>query len=346
MSSCASESESVLNLDSNSDNNDNKNTSSSSTQFSNESINDSDSNSNPKIYIVFLDLSKKQKLKWYSDNNEDIMPERAHNTDTGFDLRYSGKEIIKLEPHLHTLLMRNKKELGITAKGIQGFGSTSRIDIPVNMVEEEIIDKGEIISIHQTISIPPYDWYILAIKKKVKNQVQLFEAEAIICKSEKIGLTNLYILAKSSKNIKISIYNTIENVIEIPKGTIIGYLTAKVEDQPLDHIPDFPQLCGYVNITLQTIYGQSECYLLQPEQLEQINMENLDPLQQMQLKMLLGNFNDIFVNENEFGRTNIIQHQIKTGDTMPIKQRTYRVLPASHEIIHQEINQMLDNKLI
>ncbi|KAG9288702.1 hypothetical protein G9A89_004321 [Geosiphon pyriformis] len=41
-----------------------------------------------------------------------------------------------------------------------------------------------------------------------------------------------------------------------------------------------------------------------------------DPLQQMQLKMLLNNFNDIFASENEFGRTGIIQHQIKTGDTM------------------------------
>ncbi|KAG9289449.1 hypothetical protein G9A89_008010 [Geosiphon pyriformis] len=66
----------------------------------------------------------------------------------------------------------------------------------------------------------------------------------------------------------------------------------------------------------------------------------------MQLKMLLNNFNDIFASKNEFGQINIIQHQIKTRDTMPIKQRAYRVPPASHEIICQEINQMLNNKLI
>ncbi|KAG9288527.1 hypothetical protein G9A89_015733 [Geosiphon pyriformis] len=81
------------------------------------------------------------------------------------------------------------------------------------------------------------------------------------------------------------------------------------------------------------IYGRSECYLLQSEQLEQMNMGNLDPLQSMQLKMLLNNFNDIFASENEFGRTDIIQHQIKTGDAMPIKQRAYRVPLASHKII-------------
>ncbi|KAG9299103.1 hypothetical protein G9A89_020416 [Geosiphon pyriformis] len=105
------------------------------------------------------------------------------------------------------------------------------------------------------------------------------------------------------------------NTIEIPEGTIIEYLTTKIEDQLPNTIPDFSQL-------------------------------NLDSLQHMQLKMLLNNFNDIFASKNEFGRTNIIQHQIKTRDMMPIKQRAYRVPPASHEIIYQEINQMLDNGLI
>ncbi|KAG9284754.1 hypothetical protein G9A89_001124 [Geosiphon pyriformis] len=58
-----------------------------------------------------------------------------------------------------------------------------------------------------------------------------------------------------------------------------------------------------------------------------MNMGNLDPLQFMQLKMLLNKFNDIFISENEFGRTDIIQHQIKTGDAMPIKQQAYRIPP-------------------
>ncbi|KAG9298299.1 hypothetical protein G9A89_002787 [Geosiphon pyriformis] len=105
-----------------------------------------------------------------------------------------------------------------------------RIDIPVNMAEEEIVDKEKIISTHQTISIPPYDQYILVIKREVKNQAHLFEAEATICESGKIGFINLYILAKSPKNIKISIYNTTGKVIEIPKRIIIRYLTTKVEN--------------------------------------------------------------------------------------------------------------------
>ncbi|KAG9284831.1 hypothetical protein G9A89_003754 [Geosiphon pyriformis] len=312
------------------------------------------------------------------------MPECVHDTDAGFNLRYSEKEAIKLEPHSHTCIdlkialeilattivqlasrsslakreinikggiidMRyvgniitmlqndsekayiiepNEKiaqaiflplvrvaqlisvgkrgELGITAKGIQRFGSMSRIDVIVNMVEEEIVGQEEIISTGQAISILPYNQYMLAIEKKKKDQAQIFEAEASLCKSEEIGLINLHIPAKNYSHIKIPIYNNTGNVIKILAGTIIGYLNTKIEDQPPNPIPDFSQLCGYVNITSQTIYGRSKYYLLQPEQLEQMNMGNLDSLQCMQLKMLLNQFNDIFASENEFGRTNII----------------------------------------
>ncbi|KAG9297184.1 hypothetical protein G9A89_019465 [Geosiphon pyriformis] len=178
------------------------------------------------------------------------------------------------------------------------------------------------------------------------TEEKIFEAEAKLCESKKIGLVNLHIPTKNHSHIKISIYNNTEAIIKIPEGTTIEHLITEIKDQLPDTIPDFSQLCEYVDITSQTIYGQEECYLLQSEQLEQMNLGNLDPLQQMQLKILLNNFNDIFASKNKFGRTNIIQHQIKTEDVMPIKQRAYRVLLVNHEIIYQKINQMLDNRLI
>ncbi|KAG9307008.1 hypothetical protein G9A89_003059 [Geosiphon pyriformis] len=184
----------------------------------------------------------------------------------------------------------------------------SRIDILVNMVEEEIVGQGEIISTSQAISIPSYSQYMLAIERKKKEQEQIFEAEANLCKSGEIGLINLHISAKSYNHIKIPIYNNTGNVINIPEGTTIGYLTTEIENQSPNPIPDFLQLCEYVNITSQTIYGQDKYYLLQPEQLEQMNIGNLNSLQRIQLRMLLNNFNDIFASKNKFGRTDIIQH--------------------------------------
>ncbi|KAG9289703.1 hypothetical protein G9A89_014438 [Geosiphon pyriformis] len=382
ISSCASKSESTLDSNSNSDNDDNNNDSSS---VQNGNDNDNDSNSDPnsninyKQYIALPDLFKEQELKWYSNKEEGIMPERIHDTDTGFDLRYPEKNVIKLEPHLCTCIdlkvaleilattmvqlasknslakreinikgeiidvkyirniiamlqnnsekayiiepnekiaqaillplvkiaqlvsVGNREELGITAREIQGFRSTGRIEVPVNMPEAEIVGQRKIILTGQVISIPPYSQYMLAIGRKEKKQEQIFEAEANLCESGEIGLIILHILAKSYSSIKIPIYNNTGNVINIPEGTTIGYLTIEIKDQPPNAIPNFPQLCGYVDITLQTIYRQDEYYLLQPKQLEQMNIGNLDPLQYMQLKMLLNNFNDIFASENEFG---------------------------------------------
>ncbi|KAG9293788.1 hypothetical protein G9A89_019126 [Geosiphon pyriformis] len=333
INSCTSELESIFNSNSNSDNNDDKNNSSSSIQNGNKKYNNSNSNSNPKQYIALSNLSKKQKLKWFSDNNEVIMLEHAYNTDARFDLRYLEKDAIKLEPHLHTcidfkvaleilattivqlafrsslakkginirggiidagyieniiamlqndsekayiiepnkkiaqaiflLLVRiaqlvsveNREKLRITAKGIQRFGSMSRIDVPVNMAEEKIVNKEKIILIHQSIFISSYDQYMYTIDKKVKNQVQIFEAKSTICESEKIELVNFYILAKNYNYIKIPIYNNTENIVEIPEETIIKYLSTEIENQPPNSISDFSQLCEYVDITLQTIYG-------------------------------------------------------------------------------------------
>ncbi|KAG9291509.1 hypothetical protein G9A89_021928 [Geosiphon pyriformis] len=261
------------------------------------------------------------------------MPEHVHNMDAEFDLRYPGKDAIKLELHSCTcidlkialeilattmvqlasrsslvkrginireeiidaeyveniiaMLQNNsekayviepnekiaqtiflplvriaqlvsvgkREELGITARGIQGFGSTDRINIPVNMAEEKTVGQGEIISTGQAISIPLYSQYMLAIERKEKEQEQIFEAKATLCESGEIGLINLYIPAKSYSSIKILIYNNTGNVINIPEGITIRYLTTEIENQPPNSIPDFPQLCGYVDITSQTIYG-------------------------------------------------------------------------------------------
>ncbi|KAG9297015.1 hypothetical protein G9A89_008601 [Geosiphon pyriformis] len=358
ISSCASESELIFNPNSNSDNNDNKNTGSSFIQYGENNDNDSNSdlNTNPNYeqYIALPDLTKEQELKWFSDNNKGIMSECTHITDAGFDLRNiitmlqnDSEKAYIIEPNekiaqtiflplvkiAQLVSVGNREELEITAKGIQRFGSTGKIDIPVNMAKEEIIGQEEIISTGHAISIPPYNQYMLAIERKVKDQAQIFEAETSLCETGEVGLINLYILAKNHNHIKIPIYNNTGNIVEIPKKTTLRYLTTEIEDQLPSTIPDFPQLCEYVDIMSQTIYRQNKCYLLQPEQLEQMNIGNLDPLQQMQLKMLFNNFNDIFASENKFGKTDIIQHQIKTGNAMPIKQRAYRVPPASHKII-------------
>ncbi|KAG9305674.1 hypothetical protein G9A89_022596 [Geosiphon pyriformis] len=128
------------------------------------------------------------------------------------------------------VLVEKREKLGITAKGIQRFGSTGRIDVPVNMAEEKIVGQGEIISAGQAISIPPYNQYMLAIEKKEKDQAQIFEAEASLCELGEVGLINLHIPVKDYSHIKIPIYNNTGNVIVIPARIIIEYLNTEIKD--------------------------------------------------------------------------------------------------------------------
>ncbi|KAG9303359.1 hypothetical protein G9A89_013685 [Geosiphon pyriformis] len=44
------------------------------------------------------------------------------------------------------VLVGNREKLGITAKEIQSFGFTDKIDVSINIAEEKVVDKREIIS--------------------------------------------------------------------------------------------------------------------------------------------------------------------------------------------------------
>ncbi|KAG9293016.1 hypothetical protein G9A89_016378 [Geosiphon pyriformis] len=48
----------------------------------------------------------------------------------------------------------------------------------------------------------------------------------------------------------------------------------------------------------------------------------------------------------KFGRTNLVQHQIPTGDTRPEKQCTYYVPSMEHNFIREEVQSMLEKEII
>ncbi|GFQ80461.1 retrovirus-related Pol polyprotein from transposon 297 [Trichonephila clavata] len=41
-----------------------------------------------------------------------------------------------------------------------------------------------------------------------------------------------------------------------------------------------------------------------------------------------------------------VKHRINTGDNLPVKQRAYRISPAEHRIIHDEVGNMLDRGIV
>ncbi|KAG9306329.1 hypothetical protein G9A89_018212 [Geosiphon pyriformis] len=203
-------------------------------------------------YLAYPNLSKKLELKWYSDNKEGICSERAHDTDTGFNLQYSGQSLIIIAPYsLVKIDLKIALEISVSTM--------------VQVVSQSSLAKKEI---------------NIKVNQKIQDQALLFEASPKICSLANIA--NLYLLAKVHKHFKISIHNLTEDAIKIPEGTL--------------NLP-------------------KESYLFTPEEINKLNLGNLSTLQQMQLKVLLNQYADVFASENEFRRTDIMKHQIDTRDT-------------------------------
>ncbi|KAG9305085.1 hypothetical protein G9A89_007725 [Geosiphon pyriformis] len=174
INNCVLESESSSNSDSNSDNDNNENNSSSSIQngYDNDSNSDSNSNSNYEQYIALPNLTKKQELKWFSDNDEGIMPERVHDTNARFDLRYLRKDAIKLELHLCTCIDL-KIELEIPATTMVQLASRSSLAKKGINIREEIINAGYVENIIAMLQNDSEKAYVIEPNKRITQAIFL-----------------------------------------------------------------------------------------------------------------------------------------------------------------------------
>jgi hypothetical protein len=66
-----------------------------------------------------------------------------------------------------------------------------------------------------------------------------------------------------------------------------------------------------------------------------------------QLQKLLEEYDDVIAREGMLsGRTNLVTHSITTDNSLPIKQRPYRLSPAEHDFVGQELENMMEQGII
>ncbi|KAG9292692.1 hypothetical protein G9A89_008280 [Geosiphon pyriformis] len=100
------------------------------------------------------------------------MPECVHNTNAGFDLRYLGKDTIKLEPHL-CICINLKIALEISAiTMIQLASKNSLVKKGIN-IKEEIIDARCIENIIAMLQNNSEKIYIIEPNKKIAHTIFL-----------------------------------------------------------------------------------------------------------------------------------------------------------------------------
>ena len=85
------------------------------------------------------------------------------------------------------------------------------------------------------------------------------------------------------------------------------------------------------------------------EELEQICSLAIPDINQQtdDRKTLLREFRDVFaMNENELGQTHLVQYEIGTGETLPIKLTSHRLAPGKIIVVKKEIEDMVARNII
>ena len=73
----------------------------------------------------------------------------------------------------------------------------------------------------------------------------------------------------------------------------------------------------------------------------------LTPEQKVLVEDLLYEYRDIFpTSDRPYGRTNLVQHYIDTGDNKPFKLRAYRTSPALRAEIDSQMDTLLKHGII
>ncbi|KAG9287526.1 hypothetical protein G9A89_019587 [Geosiphon pyriformis] len=324
--------------------------------------------------IYLIENQPVLQLKYFNNNGQRIKPEKAHEIDAEYDLRYPDKDTLVLKPKSLTKI-NLKIALEIPPGAMVQIASQSSLASKGINVRGEIIDAeytGDITVILQNETNKPFKIkhaekiaqaiYLLLInilglqlvnQKELlgKNErgtqehleiyiclkstttQQIFESNEQVCLEHNISIPNIYI-PEGTKKVQVTFYNPNNYPIVLLNNLEIGIIHSNVFQQELPQtVPNFSEIIKH-SLPKINPNPSSKNYHVVMEKLSQINMGQLEPQQKSQLKELIIEFADIFAkNNNDLGKTDLVQHQIYTGDAKPRQQQVYRVAPESHQFI-------------
>ncbi|KAG9291954.1 hypothetical protein G9A89_004892 [Geosiphon pyriformis] len=221
-------------------------------------------------------------------------------------------------------LVNQKEQLGKSDRGTQGFGSTGRFTVPVNIALNTQNEFHQILRLSQPITISPFGEHpeIYTCPKPTTTQ-QIFESNKQVCLEHNILIPNIYI-PEGTKKVRVTFYNPNNYSIILLNNLKIGVIHSNIFQKELPQtVPDFSEIIRH-SLPKINPNPSFENYHIVMEKLSRINMGQLEPQQQTQLKELIAEFADIFAeNNNDLGRTDLVQHQIYIGDAKPRRQQAY-----------------------
>ncbi|KAG9291311.1 hypothetical protein G9A89_021813 [Geosiphon pyriformis] len=252
--------------------------------------------------IYLIENQPALQLKYFNNNGQKIKPEKAHEIDAEYDLRYPGKDTLVLKPKSLT-----KINLKIALENPPG--AMVQIAFRFSLASKRINIRGGIIDAKYTGDIK------VILQNETDKPFKIKHTEKI---AQAIYLPLINISGLQLVNQREQLGKSNRETQEI------GVIHSNIFQQELPQIvPDFSKIIEH-SIPKTNPNPSSENYHIVMEKLSRINMGQLEPQQQTQFKELIAEFADIFAkNNNDLGRTDLVQHQIYTEDAKPKQQQAY-----------------------
>ena len=129
--------------------------------------------------------------------------------------------------------------------------------------------------------------------------------------------------------IPVRVFNSGDSPCDVQAGLTVGMITSAAVEPEKENCHDFDVLPPH----LEDLYNRST--------------ENIEPRHHQQIKMCLIEYGDVFSkNSRDIGRTDIVQHHIKTGDAKPVKQKARRHPLCNQQEIDRQVQDLLDRDVI
>ncbi|MES9902836.1 MAG: reverse transcriptase domain-containing protein [Sedimenticola sp.] len=143
----------------------------------------------------------------------------------------------------------------------------------------------------------------------------------------------------------VRIVNVSGAPVEIHEDTPLGFFHAAVQQGVKVARVGVYEL---VDVSKPSVPNQAKCEngdRLHPD--VDLSTSILDSLQKSQLQSLLSRYSNVFAkNSSDLGKTTVVQHNINTGDSMPIKQPYRRVPIHLRDEVHKQTQNMLSDGII
>lgn len=109
-----------------------------------------------------------------------------------------------------------------------------------------------------------------------------------------------------------------------------------------------PDSSGVVEVAIRAVSNPSDCSTLSGHHpLLALEGDGLSPDEHQRLQQLLRKWSAVFaMHDDDFGRTNIVQHQIPTGTAPPCRERYRPVPPSLYPELRTLLQGMLDNGVV